>query len=560
MKRFLLYICTGLFFLPIIEVQGQTETFVNRLQVPLSPSEKRYNSIQFDMDVKWQQQLYANPTYYELQHIRKDIFPTRTHRGVVATGYASGELDGDFLPFEGNSFEDFRIMAAGEYSIQSAGTLFGSVQYARGKHKNIGWNAVRYPELYQPYISTDSIGGDFHFEDYRVSGGYSFHLDDLYLGVYGSFHGEQAYRKSDPRALNNTTWLSLGIGAARLFNDHLVMLQAGYERNKQHLSLRYWRPGQQDRFFVGYGFGLYDVRLSAVAFGYSRMYYINQGSARIAYQSPMYKPFTIYAGLGYKYDYMKTEESDIRDLYFSKSHLFDPSIRLRWTPEGPVHLSLYMENHSNKRKGYENIFEQYLADEANNIYDFRLIDTQQQYSRSESESQVQLKASFLLNSIHTFELIGGVSLFTREEKYKEENYQIKNNAILPHVGAGYKMRQKKSEFSISGLYIHKSLLDNEYNVVMKNQSIEHLDFQHAFMPYAYYNSTFSSVNLSATYVYHLKGYGIGIHLKGMYKQGDRDKEAVYTGKIGFESVAPHIKTTLDKHDEIWGSSTVFFVF
>lgn len=540
---------------------AQTGTFINRLQTPLSPSENRFNSIQFDMDIKHQQQLYANPVFYEIQKEYKQKLSQQKYKSAISAGYANGNLDGDFLLYEGNEFNDFRIMAAGEYSIKSSGTLFGSVQYAKGIHKNMGWNAVRYAELYRPYFSTDSIGGDFNFEDYQVSGGYAFRLNDLFLGIYGSFHGEQAHRKTDPRALNNTTWLSLGAGAGKRINNHLIMLQGGFARNKQSMEIKYWRPGQQDRFFVGYGFGLYDVRLSAVSFGYSRMHYINEGVARFIYQSPVEKKLSLYSSLGYKYDYMKTEEKSIKDLYHSKTHHLNPTIRIDWKTTNSLSFSLLVENLTDSKKGYENIFEQYLVDEANNLYDFRLIDIQQKYTYTKSESQVQIKINYQLNSQHLLELMGGVSYFIHEEKYDDENYKLKNTALFPHGGIGYKMNQQKSEFSLSALYIKKVLSgNNTYDVTMKNQNIEHLDFQHAFSPWAYYNSTYSCINLSSTYVYHLKKYGIGINARLMYKTGERDNDATYTEKVGFDSSAPRLSTTPDKHDEIWFTTALFFVF
>lgn len=544
----------------IFQAGAQTSTLINRLQTPLSPSESRYNTVLSDMEVKWQQRLYKNPAFYELKQTYHELAETGKYRSVLTTGYATGHLDGDYLPYEGNAYEDFRIMGSGEYSLPSAGTIFGTVQYARGTHEDIGWNATHYAELYQPYISTDSVGGDFHFEDYRIEGGYAFRLNNVFLGGYASFHGEQAHRKSDPRLLTNTTWLSLGIGAGYLLNNHLIMVQAGFERNKQHITMRYWRPGQQDRFFIGYGFGLYDVRLSKVSFGYSRMYYMNEGNAAVTYQSPVNKPFILSASLGYKYDYMKTEESDIRDLYESRTHRLDPSVSVKWCPDLPVGCTLLLENRTDRRKGYENIFEQYLVDEANNLYDFRLIDTQQKYSSSRSESLVQLKVSYRINPVHTLELTGGTALFMREEKYKEENYRAKNGTVSPHAGVGYKMKYKKSEADISCLIIRQLTTDNQYDVVMKNTNIEHLDFQHTFAPYAYYNSTFTSVQVAATYIYHLKKFGIGANLRLMYKTGERDSEVAYTQEIGFVSSAPMITATPDKHNEIWGSGSLFFVF
>lgn len=118
---------------------------------------------------------------------------------MISASYSNGCVEGDFLPYEGNAFTDFRLTGFGQYSIPSAGTLFGKVQYARGRHKNIGWNAMRHPELYLPYIATDSIGGDFHFEDYHVEGGYAFSLGNWHLEATG-FSGVNKLPENRPES------------------------------------------------------------------------------------------------------------------------------------------------------------------------------------------------------------------------------------------------------------------------------------------------------------------------------------------------------------------------
>ena len=246
-KLFLLYIAS---FLTVGAVKAQTSNLLERHQEALSPSETRFNSHAEDMNVRRLRQLYSNPTFYEWVHTKDSTHQAGKYNSSLYTGYAMGEQKGDFLHYEGNASHDYRVGAFGEYSIRENGTIFGKVRYSRGVHENVGWSAMRSPELYLPYISTDSIGGDFKFEDYQIEGGYAFTLNEWKLGVYGSFHGEQAHRMTDPRALNNTTWLNLGAGVSRMFNGHLLMAQGTFGRNKQHMSLRYWRPGEQDRFFV----------------------------------------------------------------------------------------------------------------------------------------------------------------------------------------------------------------------------------------------------------------------------------------------------------------------
>lgn len=541
-------------------LHAQTTLLPDRQDQSLSPTETRYDAHGQSMDSRQFNQLYSNPVYCEWVHTDDTLYSRNKYRSQVYTGYAEGEVKGDFLPYEGNRFHDYRIGASGEYSLRFGGTLFGSAQYARGKHKNIGWSAMRYPELYTPYISTDSIGGTFEFEDYQIQGGYAFTLNDWKLGVKGTFHGEQAHRMTDPRALNNTTWLNFSIGASRRFNGHLLMLDGSFGRNKQHMQLRYWRPGQQDRFFVCYGFGLYDNRQSGVAFGYQRMYYIMEAGSRLTYQSPLDRPFTVYASVGYEYDRMKTEETNICDLYYSKTHTLLPTVRLDWKPSASWTFSLWGEGHIDLRKGYENIFERYLSNEANNVYDYRRIDTRQKYKYTKMDLLGQLRAKCQFSPKHSLALTGGISSDFRQETYDMEDYEIKNTSLFPHGRLDYLMRVKHSELELSALFGKKLNGDNVYDVNILNQSIQHLDFQHAYAPYAYYNSSYSSLQLAAAYTYHFKKFALGLKANLLYTDGERDRDAVYRGKIGFDSSAPMIQTTPDRHDEIWGNTSIFFVF
>ena len=558
MKRLFLYYLVSL--MAVGAVQAQTSMLLERHQEVLSPSEARFNSHAEDMNVRRLRQLYSNPTFYEWVHTKDSTHQAGKYSSSLYTGYAIGDQEGDFLHYEGNGSYDYRIGAFGEYSIRDNGTIFGKVRYARGKHKNVGWSAMRFPELYLPYISTDSIGGDFQFEDYEIEGGYAFTLNEWKLGVYGSFHGEQAHRMSDPRALNNTTWLNIGAGISRMFNGHLLMAQGTFGRNKQHMSLRYWRPGEQDRFFVCYGFGLYDVRQSKVAFGYERMYYIMEGGVRFTYQSPSDRPFTIYASLGYEYDRMKTEETNICDLYFSKTNTLLPSVMLNWKPSTSWKFSWWAEGHIDLRKGFENIFERYQSDVDNNIYDYRMVDTQQNYKMNKINLLTQVRAQYSFHGNQSLGLIGGVSMNSQDESYRNTMYQIKNGSIFPHGQVDYRLTFKKNEVELSCLYGQQLTTDNSYDVVMRNNDIQHLDFQHAFQPYAYRNSTFSSIQASAGYAYHMKKCAFGMKLKFMLTRGDREKDCIYTGKIGYESTAPSLSVQPDKHNETWGSATLYFVF
>lgn len=558
MKRLFL----PLLFLPLFgTAQERAAHLVERYRTPLSPAEMRYDRLAIDADIRRMRLCYANPAYrHLLPETDSTVF---TPRSIVLLNVADGHMDGDFLPYEGRAFSDIGLNGGGEYTPRSGGgTLFGSVRYARGGHEGIGWSAMRDPERYLPYISTDSTGGDFRFERYAVEGGYAFPLAGWSVGLRGVFSGEQAHRLTDPRALTNTTELRADVGLARRFGaGHLLMLQGSIGRHKQHISLRYWRPAQQDRFFVTYGFGLYDVHQSAVLFGYSRMYYASEHTASIVYRSPDARPLGLTLGLGYTYQSTETEESRYTlNLYGSRTHRLTPTVDLRWQAAPHLTLSLLVEADLSRRQGLENIYEQYLADEAHHVYDYRLIDTRRRYACSRSENLMRAGFSFCPARDYTFGLSLG-SLFTaRRETYRGEPYEIRNVSALPHLVLDFHRDRARSTLDLSLVGGRSLPIGDRYCVDIANRTVQHLDFQHAFAPYAYRAAMFTTVQMTATYLCKFRGYAVGATLRFLLTRGRRSPDATYNGEIGFASSAPMVTPTPDRHDEHWAGASVFVMF
>ncbi len=537
--------------------QLYSQRLLNRVNYSMSPAEDRYHAINSDFTLSSDRAIHANPTFTQW-HKQNDTTLYK-HSAIVYAGLAGADSKGDFIPYEGTGYTDYRVGAYGEYTMPRSGTLSGSIQYAQGKHRNIGWSAMRLPELYLPYISTDSCGGDFKFDTYFVEGNYAFTLKEWTFGVKASFYGEQAYRLTDPRSLNNTTWLRFNTGVAWQIGRNLLLLDIGYGRNKQHMQLRYWRPGQQDRFFVCYGFGLYDTRQSAVSFGKSRMYYIDEFNARLQYWTLRSQPLCIHASLGYSFNHMKTEESDIYNLYESRSHQFSPLLRLTYNPQNDWQFELAAMGDIMLRKGYENIIEEYLIDKENNIYDFRTIDTRQNYIRNTSRFSAALKASKQISHVQ-LSLQGGAATENYEEKYKAGSYYIKVSTITPHIKVGVDWQGNRDDISLSILYARQSVSNNDYNVSFQNQQIAHLDFQHAFAPYAFRCAALDKVTASITWQHQIKKMAVGLNTKLYIANGNRKADVSYNGDIGFPSTASMINVAPDKHQEYWAALTAFVSF
>lgn len=477
----------------------------------------------------------------------------------IVASYRNGKTDGDFLVYQGKSHYESRISGSGVKDYGKYGVLNGKCFYANGKDRGISWNAMRFPEHYLPYIITDSTGGDSSFETYCAQGGYSKKTGNWHIGFDFKFLGEQAYRLTDPRVLNNTTFLTFKFSAGKVLkNGNALWVSSYYTRNKQYLHDRYWRPGEQQRFFVIYGFGLYDTKESVVAFGVSRMYYINNAGTEISFLSSENKRFTIKGILNYDYKKMYTEESDIMQLYNTRTHTISPSISVAYHGRG-YDIKLYSFTDILKRKGYENILEKYITDEANSTYDYRKIADEQNYKFSNLISKNSLRfALFIGDNQIGFE--SGAAVLCRKETNSKYAYKIKNLNVTPDFKTDFSLKTKSHKFEIGLEYSHQICIQNNYDVEIKNNAIPHVDFQTCFAPYAYYSAEYDAYKALFEYEYSFEKFSLGTRINGFIINGNRLKDVEYTKTVGYDSVCPMISKQADKHNEKYINMSVFVKF
>lgn len=551
---------------------GQEAPIYEWQTTPLSPSERRWTEVSTSIDARKSAALRLHPVYHAMVNAERDsvkvdldstFLPKRFYgkQNIVLTSLGSGKTKGDFIPYEGKSNEDWRLYGHGTHDFGKHGTLYGTVQYARGKHKEISWSAMRYPELYWPYMLTDSTGGDSNFEYYAIEGGYGVKLDKVYFGAIAQFDGELAHRMTDPRLKNNTTFLQLGFDAGyRTPKGQSLMVEAKYLRNKEHESDSYWRPGEQQRFFALYGFGLYDNKKSTVAMGRLRMYYINGFRSHLSYASPTDKKINTTLNMGLKIDKMNVEESDYISSYGRRTTTFTPQIDIRWKINERNVLSLFSDNMIEKRLGYERVYEKFITNVATSTYDYRQIAENQYYTLSAAQGLTALRYAVSFGKYNTLGVQCGMGYCYRSEKNSFYDFSVinKNISVIPRID--YRLSSPKHELSIGVNWAHQMVKQHDYEVDIKTTSIQHLDFQTCFAPYAYYAAEYDMLSADLTYVYHLRKVGLGMRLRYMNISGNRLEDVAYTKEIGFNSICAMNSPQSDRHDEHWLNGSFFVLF
>lgn len=531
--------------------------------------EKRFEAISFDLSQQINEKMVDVPSTFQLL-IENDTafqacFSPSSHREAdstgqfsigVGTGYSLGQIEGEYLPYLGNDFRDYQINTSLVHTLKDKGSFLGAARYARGRHLNYQWNAIRHAELYLPYIVADSTGGDYDYEDYYFYGGYAWGKNNLYYGLEGSYRGEIACRKTDPRCANTTSWLTLGGSMSVKTGNNLYGLGLSYLYNRQHLALRNWRPNQQDRFYLVYGLGFFDIQNSPISFGINRMYYLNGAEAKLFYKKNELGKALLLA-LDYDFYKIKAEESDWKNLFSSNTHALNGRFNYSQS-KGDFQFEVSLSSSNTFRMGLENIYESYLPDpNYPNIYDYRIVSTRNRYRYVLSENMAQFQLRHPVGHHSKLGYSAGCAEQHRSERYTDPYQQLNTDALVPMLGVEYQYAHKQNRLELKALAMYRVLVDNNYAVTPIGLMT---DYQHAFAPYAYYCFEGIGGKAALQLSRSIREIGtVGLILDVLAHSGSRPYEVQYEGVPSVQSDILSTPQAPEKKLEFWTKASLFWM-
>ena len=537
-----------------------------------SPMETEYQQQGVRSELQIRDAVLSNPAMLRLGlDARRSYFndnpqaQVKTYPVVVALQGAGGKMKGDFIPMEGNRFEDYSVVANGVMRGEKS-LLYGKASFTSGNHRNIGWNAQRSPMTYWPYVVADSTGGNVNYETYNLLCAYSFRLNKrLDLGFSGEYKGDFAFRKTDPRIENVTSWLTFKGGASYLLGDgNRIGLDIDYQLHRQHTDIKHFRTGQFAGFFMEYGFGMYDYIHSPIYNSMKHQQHQHSYGANVIFSSNANHPLRVNARLGYGFDEMNTEENIHKlNLYRAMTHRLEADASLLWNNQSwGVGLTGHWE--TAQRKGREYIFERYVSATVDgvDVYDYRKIGQQDRYKMNTMHGNAQLKVSKYLGTANTLSLMGGMDYQKREEAYKEKGFLIRNVLVTPQVGLEAKHVSKWMEARWAALYGHRTSPKHLYQVDVDMD--RHTEYQHAFSTFAYYAHEADVLNLEAEAAHTFSFARMGLQLQWMWVNGNRLESVAYDASRYDAQVPSAKKYTVsilpDKHNQHWMKLTLFAEF
>ena len=134
-------------------------------------------------------------------------------------------------------------------------TLWGEAFYNNGRIKGVNWNETSEPQVVQPYLLADSVGGNMNVERYSFMGGWARYNGRLALGASIGYTAGLYYRNVDPRPRNVTACLDIQAGIGyNVWNSYVLGASLNYRKYKQTNNIAFYSELGSDKIFHLVGF------------------------------------------------------------------------------------------------------------------------------------------------------------------------------------------------------------------------------------------------------------------------------------------------------------------
>lgn len=411
------------------------------------------------------------------QHVKQfsSYIPEGEEHAELILTTSVGKRTGFYTPYEGRDTYAARLEGVGNADLGSWGRLSGRILYARGGESNLGYSSIRNADFYLPYLVADSSGGDYHHEQYAAFGAYTLRRGNTELGATLAYAGEMAYRYTDPRAANTSGSLQPGIAFTLHSGLGRSSLALQYLYHRQYLNLWLWRPEQQDKFFLTYGFGMVDVKHTPIFFGTSRMNYLNGWKLDAIHETTLQgegSEWLIAASyMGY---FFRAEESSAVGLFGHLNHR--EQLRLHWHNR---QWQLAFEGEATQRGGREYIYaEEHLEDMHASVYDRVVIDVSKEYGLKEWKATAM--ATYFLPILAkrgALDFTLGAQMYQRGERHRQLGFEVGHSLLRPYGAITYRPSLR---YSLGLMYAYRLPLGVRYKVASEYK--DQLDYQLAYLP------------------------------------------------------------------------------
>lgn len=379
--------------------------------------------------------LTLNPTAFSLMPLQKDI--------QAGIGLNRGNSDDKTLHsiFDGDEFSFFDISAKGYKSDLFKSVVSGFASYQAGVKRNTAWSDVADTELFYPYLVADSIGGDYHSENYKVGASYAHKIGKMQVGGGINYRGAVHYRKIDPRPINNVSEIEFVVGALYPVKSYYLGINVGYLDYKQTMSSSSLKEDRKDKYFSMRGFGLYDYRLTDVGSNYSRYFLMDEWSAGLQLAHKENKNWLV--NLNLTRQKVTTSEGSVR--IPSIVNRFNPEMEVSYLKEfGKNRLLVSLNAGMTNSKGIENQYDTVIVHRNPTVVSYKLNYSAMKHMLSSYNLAASVLYECQINSKNAVWISPVVNYHRHDEKYVYPEYRLYSDAVDFALKTGYRMFFRKS--------------------------------------------------------------------------------------------------------------------
>lgn len=423
------------------------------------------------------------------------------------------------VPQLGTGGRNFSADAKSFQRLSKNDAVWGQAAYTNGRKYDVVWNETSDFLLLYPYVMADGRGGDLKYEQYDLSGGYTFTIHRHHLGLQMGYRALSEYRDRDPRPDNTTSDLFGRLGYGFDLGKYSLGASLLLGKYKQTNELKYYNElGAQKEYHLT-GIGNDFVRFS----GASNNTFYKGHNVGVSLDLMPRSAKGLSASIVYNHTKREKVMSDLNKLPLNDLYINNVEGELAWTRNS---YGIKFHGGFAYRKGDDNIF----GEPTGNLYP--QLGTRHQYHGHEAKAL--LSGYWLLNSGHhwSWSVTPRVGFVSMHSRHNESDNQLNtDNAVYGLMLKGTwrdKLNRVSAFASIDGRSStsHKLTLNNCSSESLA-EALYHVD--------RYFSKNENALRLGMKYdrvVFGNKAISLSFDWRhGSYLSGEKDN--AYTARLSF---------------------------
>jgi hypothetical protein len=406
------------------------------------------------------------------------FLPLAKHTEVVAA-YQTRTSNQLYLRSDGNQSNQTKLGAWG-YTQKERQTVWGSASYAKGTDSNIRWTNASDAQKTGPYVLADSTGGNRHFERYEIEGACAKGLSWGNVGLAAHYRAEGTYRLRDPRAATTVSDLHLKLGWTHQTGNYELGLAIGAESYFQRATGSNYAPDRKDKFYLLYGFGLFNTKYSTTQSNYT-YYYNGLYAGTHAFVRPRNQNSGWLGSIAASNGQTTPKLNNITPAFFH-SQTMHADAGYQWAHNSNIHQAKLVAQYQLGR-GTEQQYETVVTNEQTQTTDQRLISKSNKYQSTQAQVGLLLKSEFNRNGNQLTAMLKPEFLMD-QSVYRTTTYRQSIDQGILNTALAYARRSSKAvkAIELNAAYAHtfsSQLVTPESNAIVSGQVLPDFAFRSA---------------------------------------------------------------------------------